>query len=118
MKVARKVYFRGQAALICSQLLGNSQVSSWDDFLADCVRERQQLFGLTLLPCGRMEDRGVHRPVYDESDIVRFVHRVQAEDPVRFGPGRLKPMEVMLDPTIPWRFNRIAPPPPPAPPAP
>ena len=45
---------------------------AWGDFLSDCIRDRTDYFGLTLLPIAYLSDR-CRRPVYQVTQVREFV---------------------------------------------
>lgn len=58
-----------------SKILGAKfgSLRAWDDFLADCRRNKTNLDGHTLLPFGRVYDGKCNRPLYSVDDIIKFI---------------------------------------------
>jgi hypothetical protein len=106
MTVERNAIFKGNAAYLCRYFLGDRIISNWDDFLADCTRERAEVAGLTLLPCGRLKQGGIRRPLYDLDALMRFIRDVRAASS-EFEKTPVKPFFVEVDTRLPWTMNIV-----------
>jgi len=85
--------------------LGLGPLRAWSDFLADCNRDRTNLFGLQLLPYGTRKMRAV-RPMYCPAEVGDFIRAVWAEEPSLKKSWRaLDKNDFMVDtaPALPWR---------------
>ncbi|MHB1402124.1 MAG: hypothetical protein ACYCWB_06965 [Thiobacillus sp.] len=80
--------------------------NNWYSFLTDNIRGRQDVAGLTLLPCACRKDGRNYRPVYAKKDIERFVKAVLLAVP---GIGKSSTRKIMLevDPALFWRLNKF-----------
>lgn len=82
----------------------------WRDFLADSIRGRGALHGLTLLPYAAREggSNQVPRPLYRATEVVAFIRDVRLRDPsLRPASITLQHFELDTTPGLPWRM-RIA----------
>jgi len=104
MKRERNGIFKGNAAVLCRQLLGDKVISNWDDFLTDCTRERAEVAGVRLLPCARM--RHGRRPIYAIDDVMDFA-RLVADSSSDFGRMPIKPFVVEVDDRLPYVYNIV-----------
>ena len=94
---------QADAAVMLRVKLGD--LRSWQDFLADNIRGRQELAGLTLLPCGQVRGpRGCLRPVYSLQALNDFVEKVKAAVP---GAGKkpIKTIVLAIDTGRGWKSN-------------
>lgn len=93
-----------EAAYLLHAKLGS--LRNWGDFLADAIRDRASIDGLTLLPCCRMHDGRALRPRYDAHAVLNFINEVKARHPEA---GRTKITPLMLDvpPSPLWRVNKF-----------
>ena len=95
-----KTVTASQTAYLLMKKLGITR--SWPDFLSDCIRGRQAINGYVLMPCGKVIDKGLYRPVYSIDDIKRFIDDVIAKG----GAARHTPSRILnLDMSKTW-FNR------------
>lgn len=98
-----KIISASETAYILRKHLG--PIRAWRDFLTDNIRERQDVGGLKLTPCGKMKGR-CKRPLYDIRDVAKFVAEVKAAGLAAVEPEKIKALDVELDVEIPW-FLRI-----------
>ena len=92
----------GETAALLSRELGTPR--AWSDFLADNIRGKQNICGLTLMPCARRKDwRGIYRPVYAVRDILAFVDGVKKLGLAK--PTKIEPMRISIDTKKDWRIN-------------
>lgn len=93
-----------EAAYFLRRELG--PLRQWRDFLADALRDRASINGLTLLPCGRQHDGRAFRPVYDARTVKAFIDDVLATVPIA-GRTPIKVARLDIDPDLPWYLNRF-----------
>lgn len=79
---------------------------AWPDFLADNIRGKQSIRGLTLLPCCRKKSKGRYRPMYALSEINAFIDQVLAIEP-NAGKCPIRPIRLAIDPSKHWKLNRF-----------
>lgn len=103
MKTSMALVSASETAHVLRLALG--QRRAWSDFLADCIRERADLNGLTLLPyAARAQGTDVKRPLYRASDIRRFIVAARMRDPdLRGGPPAAATYELDDAPGLPWK---------------
>lgn len=90
-------------AVILRAALGD--LRAWSDFLSDCIRGRQSIHGLTLLPCARMKDRGHFRPRYSMRDIKAFIAAVKRVEPTA-GKAKIEIRNLPIN-RAHWHINRF-----------
>ena len=83
------------------------RLRKWTDFLTDCVRDRQSINGLRLMPCARRNDGRSLRPVYALKNILAFVNEVLALVP-EAGKAPLEVVVLDVDLSRDWRLNKFA----------
>jgi hypothetical protein len=105
MKAKRNAIFKGNAAVLCRQMLGDKVITNWDAFLTDCERERAEVAGVRLLPCARMRLKG-RRPVYALDDVMAFA-RLAADSSSDFGVMPIVPFPVEVDDSLPYLYNIV-----------
>ncbi len=93
-----------EAAYLLRRELG--PLRQWRDFLSDALRDRANIHGLTLLPCGKLHDGRAFRPVYDARSVKSFIDAVLATVPTA-GKAPITPTRLDIDPCLPWRLNRF-----------
>jgi hypothetical protein len=103
----REVVYRGTAAAIALLRLGDDPVSDWTLFLFDCARDRQSLHGLSLLPCARVKDGPLKRPVYAVEDVLEFIRQARALDGSLGLRPRMGAFTIKADPSLPWIANTV-----------
>jgi hypothetical protein len=103
----REVVYRGTAAAIALLKLGDDPVSDWASFLFDCARDRQTLHGLSLLPCARVKDGPLKRPVYAVEDVLEFIRRARALDGSLGPRPRMGAFTIKADPSLSWIANTV-----------
>jgi hypothetical protein len=104
MKVAVNVLNSADTAVLLRVRLG--PIRSWPDFLADCIRAKQELHGCRLMPCCRKRDRHGFRPHYSLPDIEEFILNIKTADATA-GRAPIKPSTVVIDTSRGWRLNRV-----------
>lgn len=102
--IPTKILSAAETAAMLRVRLG--ALRAWRDFLSDCIRDRQGIHGLRLMPCARMHVRGSFRPVYALDDISEFIEAVMRVEPTA-GKCPIKAQELMIDRRYPWRLNRF-----------
>lgn len=105
MKTDTIVIPAAEVAYILRVKLG--PIRAWADFLADNIRERQDVNGERLLPCCRKSDGKTMRPMYAVRDVKLFIAHVLASVPGA-GPQKVQPTTLTIDRRRPWRINRFA----------
>jgi hypothetical protein len=106
MKVERKAVHKGNAAYLCRHLLGDKVITNWDAFLLDCARDRAEIGGERLLPCGRVQYGRQRRPIYAIEEIKQFASALLAGSG-DFGAMPVRPFAVTLDARLPWELNVV-----------
>ena len=79
---------------------------AWADFLADNIREKQSINGLTLMPCAKLHDGRLLRPVYDAVDVKDFIAAVQAASP-NASPVKVAAVKLSVDRGRAWFMNKF-----------
>ena len=80
---------------------------NYGDFLADCIRDRQNIAGHQLLPIARQQDGKGLRPVYGIEDIQSFISKVLAATPAA-GKTAIKTTILNVDTGRHWLLNKFA----------
>lgn len=93
-----------EAAYLLRLKLG--PIRAWSDFLADCIRGRASLRGLTLTPCLRIKNGGTFRPMYALEDVEAFIAEVLKTEPSA-GPTAIKANTLSVDRRQHWRLNKF-----------
>ena len=93
----------GETAYLLQHQLGS--IRQWRDFLADNIRNRQSIEGLTLMPRGRLQGPKGYGPAYMLADIKAFILAVKAADP--HAGKRITPVPVQLDTTRGWHISKF-----------
>lgn len=77
---------------------------SWGFFLADNIRGRQSIAGLTLMPSLRLKNaKGSFCPAYSAAVVMKFIKAVQAAVPAA-RPTKVEALTVEIDTAIGWRY--------------
>lgn len=100
----------GDTAFALRQVLGPAR--NWNDFLADCNRERASHHGLILLPIARVRMPGDHceRPRYSAADIQAFIVESIRLEPPPANADALEKLEVEISPelmALPWQARHL-----------
>ncbi|HDU2647842.1 TPA: hypothetical protein U5D81_001524 [Yersinia enterocolitica] len=105
MKV--KVVSSSEASYLLRIKLGN--IRAWEDVLADMRRGRSSYHGLTLKPFCKCLGSGMHRPVYQLSEIQEFIEKALRLRPALAKPYLLSICEIEIDPTDKrhWSIRKI-----------
>lgn len=85
-------------------MLGLGPMRSWSDFLADNIRSRQLLCGLSLLPCCEQHDGRRNRPRYAVSDLRSFIQNVRLKIPEKY---EIKAIPLEIDPAKAWFVRKL-----------
>ena len=85
---------RAEASFLLRRNLG--PLRGWDDFLADCAREKTTFEGLELLPVAYVAGR-CGRPVYDAREVARFINEISRRVSLSPTPARLESLEITVD---------------------
>lgn len=93
-----------EAAYVLRSMLG--PMRSWSDFLADVIRNKADIDGLTLQPCCRLHDGRALRPHYARSDIMAFIREVRAIYPDAM-PTPVKSTRLEIDDGVYWRHQKF-----------
>lgn len=104
MKIDTPTITLAEAAYLLRSQLG--PMRSWADFLADNIRGKQSIAGLTLLPCARKRDGKSFRPVYSVRDVKAFIAKVMASVPGA-GKAKIKQTILSVDTGRHWKVNRF-----------
>jgi len=89
-----------ETCFILRAKLGN--LAAWDHLLSDMRRNKREFMGHLLLPVGVKLDRKSSRPMYAQSDVIRFINAVRDEFPLTERPtggGGIETIAVAYDPT-------------------
>lgn len=105
MKIDAQTVTAPEAAYILQNKLGG--LRAWADFLADNIRGRQSINGLTLMPCARRKDSKAWRPVYDVRDVLKFVADVKAIEPSASEGKPIKPVTLTIEDGRFWKLNKF-----------
>lgn len=81
-------------------------IRAWGDFLADNIRGRQSIHGLTLKPCSRKKIGKGFRPMYAIKAVEKFIADVLAIEP-KAGKAPVKPVVLAVDAGRGWRCNKF-----------
>ncbi len=81
-------------------------IRAWGDFLADNIRGKQSINGLTLEPCSRKKTGKGFRPMYALEDVEAFIESVLALEP-KAGKAPIKPTVLAVDRKKSWRINKF-----------
>lgn len=82
---------------------------AWGDFLADNIRGKQSVQGITLLPCCRKKIGGAYRPMYAVTDVCAFIEAVLAVEPSARMKAPVTIIDLPVDRKRPWatlKFNK------------
>lgn len=94
----------GEAAYFLQRHLGSMR--QWGDFLADNIRDKQHIEGLTLMPRAKLRGpKGYYGPAYLLADVRAFILAVKAADPTAGAP--ISAVRVSLDTTRGWRVSKF-----------
>lgn len=93
----------GETAYLLHHRLGSMR--QWRDFLSDCLRGKQSINGLTLMPRGRLQNQTGYGPAYLPADIKAFILAVKATYPHAGKP--IAPVSVQLDTARGWRVSKF-----------
>jgi len=93
-----------EAAFLLRAKLG--PIRAWGDFLADNIRGRQNIQGLTLKPCCRKKIGKGFRPMYALTDVETFIAKVLKLEP-KAGKAPITPVVLEVDRKKPWRFIKF-----------
>lgn len=104
MKVDTPAISASEAAFVLRAKLG--PIRAWGDFLADNIRGRQTIHGLTLKPCSRKKIGKGWRPMYAVNAVEKFIADVLAIEP-KAGKAPVKPVVLAVDNRLPWRMNKF-----------
>ena len=104
MKIDTPAISASETAFLLRAKLG--PIRAWGDFLADNIRGRQNIHGLTLKPCGRKKIGKGWRPMYAVNAVERFIANVLAIEP-NAGKIPVKPVVLAVDSRLPWRMNKF-----------
>lgn len=104
MTTGTPVIQSGEAALLLRAKLG--PIRAWSDFLADNIRGRQNIHGLTLKPCCRKKIGRAFRPMYAVADVEAFIAKVLELVP-NAGKAPIRPIVLAVDRKRPWRLNKF-----------
>ena len=80
---------------------------AWPDFLADNIRGKQSVHGLTLMPCARKQDYRAFRPIYSIKDVEQFISEVLALEPSA-GKVAIQRTVLAIDTGRYWKINKFA----------
>lgn len=105
MKTSIQTISAADTAFLLRAKLG--PLRAWPDFLADNIRHKQNLHGLTLLPCARKQDHRLFRPVYNIKDVERFIDEVLTLDPSA-GKVAIQRTALAIDTGCFWKINKFA----------
>ena len=103
MIYSAKLLTAGEAASVLWNQLG--PIRNWSNFLADCIRSKQAIAGITLTPCARLQGMRGLRPAYSLADIEAFIRAVKAVMPDAGKPAC--PVTVQLDTSRGWRISKF-----------
>lgn len=104
MMTGTPVIQASEAAYMLRVKLG--PIRAWADFLADNIRGKQSIQGLTLKPCCRKKIGKAFRPMYALTDIEAFIAKVLKIEP-KAGKAPIKPVLLDLDRKKPWRYVKF-----------
>lgn len=108
MKVHAELLPAAEVALLLRARLGT--LRAWADFLADCIRNRQHLSGLQLLPHSSLhtDSTTIGRPLYRREDVETFIGEARLVAGVTGSAFGLEPITVIVDdtPGVPWGMRR------------
>lgn len=106
MTISRKATIPAQeVAYLLRHCLG--PIRCWSDFLADCLRDRTSIKGLTLKPCAKRHDGRVYRPVYAVDDVRVFIDQVRKTVPEASASARIKQIILTIDRRVGWRAQKF-----------
>jgi len=97
-----------EAAYLLRVALG--PIRAWGDFLADNIRDKQSLHGLTLMPCCRKKIGRAYRPMYAVADVRAFIADVLAVEPSARMKAPVAVIDLPVDRKRPWstiKLNRV-----------
>jgi len=97
-----------EAAYMLHKALG--ALRAWGDFLADNIRGKQSIHGLTLEPCCLKKIQGAYRPMYAVADVHKFIAAVLACEPAARTKAPITVIDLPVERGRPWRaqkFKRI-----------
>lgn len=80
---------------------------NWGNCLADFIRGKTSIKGITLLPCAKKHDGRAYRPVYALADIQAFIAKVKAVIPSA-GRTPVRSTVLSIDTGRGWRVNKFA----------
>jgi hypothetical protein len=99
-----KTLDKQETAFLLFKKLGPLRV--WHDFLADCLRGKQDIYGLILIPCCMQKGSHNFAPRYSLRDIAKFIEAVLAVVP-EAGPRYIEPVTLEIDPARNWRKHKF-----------
>lgn len=92
------------AAFILRSKLGACR--AWSDFLTDCIRDRQSIKGVQLLPCCEQKNGRLFRPRYSLQDIKEFIENVRAVEK-DLKPGAVNIIMLDVNPSHAWFVRKF-----------
>jgi hypothetical protein len=104
MTTGTPVIQASEAAFLLRAKLG--PIRAWGDFLADNIRGRQDIHGLTLKPCCKKTVGRGFRPMYALTDVEAFIAKVLKVEP-KAGRVPIKPMVLVVDRHKPWWLTKF-----------
>lgn len=104
MTTGTPVIQASEAAFMLRAKLG--PIRAWGDFLADNIRGRQSIHGLTLKPCCRKKIGKAFRPMYALGDVEVFIAEVLKIEPDA-GKAPIRPVLLDVDRKKHWRIVKF-----------
>ncbi len=104
MRAKTSVISASETAFLLRAKLG--PIRAWGDFLADNIRGKQNIHGLTLKPCCRKKIGGCYRPMYAVIDIETFIANVLKLEP-KAGKAPITPVLLELERKKSWRLVKF-----------
>jgi hypothetical protein len=108
MRVEAEVLSATETAMILRVKLGI--LKAWPSFLADCIRDRQSLYGHQLQPWASLHvsEAVIGRPLYRREDVDVFVAKVLCAGGIKAAAPTIRPTRVIVEnaPGVPWRMRR------------
>ncbi len=105
MKVDTGTISTFETSLLLRLGLGDLR-GNWGNCLADMLRGKTSIKGITLLPCARKHDGKMYRPVYAITDIQEFIEKVKSKIPSA-GKTPVKSTVLQIDTGKGWRLNKF-----------
>lgn len=93
-----------EAAFMLRVRLG--PIRAWGNFLADNIRGRQSIYGLTLKPCSQKRVGQAFRPMYAVKSVEKFIADVLAIEP-KAGKAPVTPIVLPVEVGRGWRYNKF-----------